>query len=186
MKPRLARSAIPTPALVIDLDALERNISAMAAFVARTGKRLRPHAKTHKCVAIARLQIAAGAVGISCATLDELAAMVAGGIPGPLLTSPIAGAPKFAQLYGLLQRDPDITVVADDLQAVAAFDALAKGLALRLRVLVDFDVGQRRTGCPSVAAAVALAKEIRSRTGLRHGGRRVRPWRIKSARSALR
>ena len=170
MKPRLTRSSIPTPALVIDLDALERNIAAMAAFVAQSGQRLRPHAKTHKCIAIARLQIAAGAMGISCATLDELAAMVAGGIPGLLLTSPLAGEPKLARLQGLLERDPDITVVADDPRAVAALDALAKGLGVRTRVLVDVDVGQRRTGCRSVAAAVALAKDIRSCTGLRFGG----------------
>ena len=170
MKSFLTRSEVPTPALVIDVDALERNIAAMAAFVAKAGQRLRPHVKTHKCVPIARLQIAAGAVGISCATLDELAAMVAGGLPGLLLTSPIAGEPKFAHLHELLQRDPDITVVVDDPQGVALLDALAKGLGLRIRVLVDIDVGQRRTGSPSVAAAVALAREIRSRAGLRFGG----------------
>src|SRR5581483_5424509 len=170
MNSRLTRSSIPTPALVIDLDALKRNISAMAAFAARAGRHLRPHVKTHKCVAIARLQIAAGAVGVSCATLDELAAMVLGGVPGLLLTSPIAGEPKFAQLHRLLQRDPDITVVADDIQAVTTLDTLAKGLGLRIRVLIDFDVGQRRTGCRSVEATVALAKQIRSKAGLRFGG----------------
>ena len=170
MKPRLTRSSIPTPALVIDLDALDRNIATMAAFATESGLRLRPHAKTHKCVAIARLQIAAGAVGISCATLDELAAMVAGGIPGLLLTSPLAGEPKFAQLRALLEHDPDITVVADDPQAVATLDALARSLGVRIRVLVDFDVGQQRTGCRSVEAAVAVAKGIRSSAGLRFGG----------------
>ena len=170
MKSHLARSAVPTPALVVDLDALERNITAMAAFAAKTGKRLRPHVKTHKCVPIARLQMAAGAAGIACATLDELAAMVGGGISGLLLTSPIAGDPKFTHLHELLQRDPDISVVVDDPQAVAILDALAKGLGLRIRVLVDFDVGQRRTGSPSVAAAVALAREVRSRGGLKFGG----------------
>jgi D-serine deaminase-like pyridoxal phosphate-dependent protein len=170
MKSHLARSAVPTPALVVDLDALERNIATMAAFVGKMGKRLRPHAKTHKCVPIARLQLAAGASGISCATLDELAAMVAAGIPGLLLTSPIAGDPKFAHLLELLQRDPDISVVVDDPQAVAILDALAKGLGVHIRVLVDFDVGQRRTGSPSVAAAVALAREVRARSGLKFGG----------------
>ena len=170
MNAHLGRSAVPTPALVVDLDALERNIATMAAFAAKAGKHLRPHVKTHKCVSIARLQIAAGAMGISCATLDELAALVTGGIPALLLTSPIAGDPKFAHLHELLQRDPDISVVVDDPQAVAILDALAKGLGLRLRVLVDFDVGQRRTGSPSVAAAVALAREVRSRVGLKFGG----------------
>ena len=86
-----ARSSVPTPALVVDLTALERNVAAMAALAAQWGVHLRPHAKSHKCVAIARRQIAAGAVGISCATLDEVAAMVAGGVAGLLLTSPLAG-----------------------------------------------------------------------------------------------
>src|ERR1700748_1972329 len=105
MKHKASRSWVPTPALVIDLTALERNVAVMAALAVEWGVELRPHAKSHKCVEIARRQVAAGAVGVSCATLDEVAAMVAGGIPGLLLTSPLAGEPKFAQLEGLLRRD---------------------------------------------------------------------------------
>jgi D-serine deaminase-like pyridoxal phosphate-dependent protein len=164
------RSSIPTPALVIDLTALERNIAAMAALASGWGVSLRPHAKSHKCVAIAARQIAAGAVGVSCATLDEVAAMVAGGISGLLLTSPIAGGPKFAQLESLLRRDANITVVADDPAAITALDAVSSRVGARVRVFVDFDVGQRRTGCRTAAAAVALAKEIRARPGLVFGG----------------
>ena len=164
------RSCVPTPALVIDLAALERNIAAMAAAAAGWGVSLRPHAKSHKCVAIAARQIAAGALGVSCATLDEVAAMVAGGVSGLLLTSPSAGEPKFAQLESLLRRDPSIIVVADDPAAVAALDAVSNRVGTQLRVLVDFDVGQRRTGCRSVDAAVALAKEIRARPALVFGG----------------
>jgi D-serine deaminase-like pyridoxal phosphate-dependent protein len=166
----IARSSVPTPALVIDLTALERNIVAMAALAAQWGVRLRPHAKSHKCAAIAGRQVAAGAIGISCATLDEVAAMVAGGISGLLLTSPIAGGPKLAQLEDLLRRDPDIMVVADDPGAIAELDAVANRLGVRLRVLVDFDVGQRRTGCRTVESAVALAKAIRAKSGLMLGG----------------
>ena len=170
MKSRFTRSLVPTPALVIDLDALERNIVAMAAFAAKSGKSLRPHVKSHKCIPIARLQMAAGAVGVSCATLDELAAMVIGGVSGLLLTSPLASAAKFSQLQGLLQRDPDITVVVDDARAVAALHEVAQGLGIRIRVLVDFDVGQRRTGCRTVDAAVAVAKAIQSKAGLAFAG----------------
>jgi D-serine deaminase-like pyridoxal phosphate-dependent protein len=170
MKSRFTRSLVPTPALVIDLDALERNIAAMAAFAAKSGIGLRPHVKSHKCVPIARLQIAAGAVGVSCATVDELAAMVIGGVSGLLLTSPLADGAKFSQLQGLLQRDPDITVVTDDARAVAILHELAQGLGIRVRVLVDFDVGQRRTGCRTVDAAVALAKGIQAKAGLTFGG----------------
>ncbi len=132
---------------------------------------LRPHAKSHKCVDIARRQVAAGAVGISCATLDEVAALVAGGIPGLLLTSPIAGASKFAQLEGLLRRDPRIMVVVDAPTAAVALDAISGRLGGgRLRVLVDVDVGQRRTGCRTVGEAVGIAKAIQASAGLMFGG----------------
>lgn len=164
------RSLVPTPALVIDLTALERNIAAMAALAAEWGVGLRPHAKSHKCVAIAARQVAAGAVGVSCATLDEVAAMVGGGISGLLLTSPLAGEVKFAQLESLLRRDPGISVVADDPAAVAALEAVGSRVGVPVRVLVDFDVGQRRTGCRTVDAAVALAREIEARPGLVFGG----------------
>ena len=164
------RSSVPTPALVIDLTVLERNVAAMAALAAQWGVQLRPHAKSHKCVAIARRQIAAGAVGVSCATLDEVAAMVAGGVAGLLLTSPLAGEAKFTQLEGLLRRDPSIMVVVDDPAALGALDAISNRLGARLRVLVDFDVGQRRTGCRTVGEAVVLAKVMRTTAGLVFGG----------------
>jgi D-serine deaminase-like pyridoxal phosphate-dependent protein len=170
MPHRSTRSSVPTPALVIDLRALERNVAAMAALAAQWGVHLRPHAKSHKCVAIARRQIAAGAVGVSCATLDEVAAMVAGGVAGLLLTSPLAGEPKFSQLEGLLRRDPSIMVVVDDPAAILTLDAISNRLGTRLRVLVDFDVGQRRTGCRTVGESVALAKAIRTTAGLEFGG----------------
>jgi len=165
-----ARSSVSTPALVIDLAALERNIVAMASLAAGWGVRLRPHAKSHKCVAIAARQVAAGAVGVSCATLDEVAAMVDGGIPGLLLTSPLAGEPAFARLESLLRRDSSIAIVADDPAAIAALDAVSGRVGAKVRVFVDFDVGQRRTGCCSVEAAVALAVAIRARAGLVFGG----------------
>jgi D-serine deaminase-like pyridoxal phosphate-dependent protein len=170
MRHPTVRSSVPTPALVIDLTALEENIVAMAAKAAGWGVSLRPHAKSHKCVAIAARQVAAGAVGVSCATLDEVAAMVGGGITGLLLTSPLAGGAKFAQLESLLRRDSSIAVVADDPAAIAALDALSGRVGAPIRVLIDFDVGQQRTGCRTIAAAVGLAKEIRRRPGLVFGG----------------
>jgi D-serine deaminase-like pyridoxal phosphate-dependent protein len=164
---KIPRLAVPTPALVIDLDVLERNIAAMAAAAGTWGVQLRPHAKSHKCGPIARKQIAAGAVGVSCATLEEVAAMVDAGIPGILMTSPVVGPPKLAVLADLLKRDPRIMVTADDPAAVAELSALSPDA---LQVLVDFDVGQRRTGCRTVAAAVALAGQIQSAAGLEFAG----------------
>jgi D-serine deaminase-like pyridoxal phosphate-dependent protein len=142
----------------------------MADFAARSRVALRPHAKSHKCLAIAQAQIAAGAIGISCATLDEVAAMVAGGVPGLLLTSPLAGPSKLAQLGQLLRQDPDIMVVADDPSGVIELAALSAEVGIRIQVLVDVDVGQRRTGCRTAVEAVNLAKQISSTAGLEFVG----------------
>ena len=161
-----ARASIPTPALFVDIPVLERNIAAMADFAARSRVGLRPHAKSHKCVEIARRQVAAGALGISCATLGELAAMVAGKVSGLLLTSPIAGEAKLSELAQLLRRDPSITVVTDDPAGVAELAALATGMGTRLQVLIDVDVGQARTGCRTAAAAVDLAERIKGAPSL--------------------
>ncbi len=166
----LTRHSIPTPALIIDLAVLERNIARMADFATRSGLQVRPHAKSHKCVEIARRQLAAGAVGISCATLDEVASMVGGGVQGLLLTSPIAGKPKLAQLAQLLRQDASIMVVIDDPDGVRDLVALSGELGARIRVLVDIDVGQQRTGCRTVDSALALAKQIHGCAGLEFCG----------------
>src|SRR5580704_12695887 len=89
---------IPTPALLLDLDAFEGNLSLMADHVKESGKSLRPHAKAHKCVEIARRQIAAGAIGVCVATVVEAELMAAAGIPGLLLTSPVADPLKMARI----------------------------------------------------------------------------------------
>ena len=85
-----SRADLNTPVLVLDLDALDRNIAAMAALAAGHGVALRPHAKTHKSVDIARRQIAAGAVGVCCAKIGEAEVLAAGGVTGILITSPVA------------------------------------------------------------------------------------------------
>ena len=166
----LERTSIPTPALIVDLAVLERNIAVMAEFATRSQVSLRPHAKSHKCVEIARRQIAAGAVGISCATLDEMAAMVVDRVPGLLLTTPIAGDAKLAHLGRLLHQDSSVTVVADDPAGVAELGALAAAVPTRIKVLIDVDVGQRRTGCRTATAAVELARQINATPGLEFCG----------------
>ena len=100
-----ALRAIETPALVLDHTALERNISGMASAVRAAGVSLRPHAKTHKCPEVAKLQLGAGAVGIACATVAEAEAMAAAGITGLLLTTPIMGTDKMSRI-ARLNRQP--------------------------------------------------------------------------------
>jgi len=90
----VAIAELDTPALVIDLDALERNLRRMAAFFAPLPCKLRPHAKTHKCTEIARRQVALGAIGITCAKLGEAEAMAAGGIEDILIANQVVGERK--------------------------------------------------------------------------------------------
>ena len=95
-----SRAALTTPALVLDLDIFEQNLAALADMCGEAGLRMRPHAKTHKCSEIAKRQLAAGAVGICCATLHEAEVLVEAGISGVIVTSPVVGAAKINRLIG--------------------------------------------------------------------------------------
>ncbi len=158
----------PTPCLMLDLDALERNIARMADHARRHGVALRPHAKTHKSRAIAGLQAQYGAVGICCATLHE-AEQLAGAAPSVLLTSPVTTADKFFRIAALVARGEDLAIVVDHPSAVSAL-AAALSPGPRLRVLVDVDPGAGRTGVATPAAAVALARAIAAEPRLIYGG----------------
>src|ERR1700729_1298476 len=103
-----SRRSLNTPALVLDVAALDRNIAAMAAFAAANRLQLRPHAKTHKSVDIARRQIAAGALGVCCAKLGEAEALAEGGVEGLLITSPIVGDAAIERLIVLAARSPGL------------------------------------------------------------------------------
>ncbi|MFD2238000.1 DSD1 family PLP-dependent enzyme [Aureimonas populi] len=154
------RYALNTPALILDLDALERNVARMAEAMRQAGRGLRPHAKSHKSVRIARAQIEAGAVGICCATLDEAEIMASAAIPGILVTSPIATAPKIARLVELARQAPDTMIVVDDPRTVEALSAAARRGGVTLRLLVDIELGFGRTGVVSAEAAEHLARAI--------------------------
>ncbi len=158
----------PTPCLVLDLDALERNVARMAAYATAHGLALRPHAKTHKSRMIAALQARAGAAGICCATLHE-AEQLAGAAPSILLTSPVATPDKFARIAAFVAGGVDLAVVVDHPDSVAA---LAEALPAdgRLRVLVDVDPGGGRTGVAAVQDAVALARAVVAQGRLIYGG----------------
>jgi D-serine deaminase-like pyridoxal phosphate-dependent protein len=160
------RRDMATPALVIDLAALERNIAAMAAFAKQAGVALRPHAKTHKCVEIARRQIAAGAVGVCCAKLGEAEALAAGGIEDILITSPVVGVLGVERLAALADHSPGLMAAVDHPDAVAAL--IASGA--RLTLLVDIDPGIHRTGVADGAAALALARQIDAAPNLTFAG----------------
>ncbi|MGE0596677.1 MAG: DSD1 family PLP-dependent enzyme [Hyphomonadaceae bacterium] len=165
-----SRRALNTPVLVLDRDALARNIAAMAAFANARGMALRPHAKTHKSVDIARLQLAAGATGVCCAKLGEAEALGDGGIDAILITSPVVTPQAIARLLALQDRIGDLRVAADNPANIEALAAAAQSASRPLPVLVDIDPGIRRTGVGSPEAAVTLARAIADAPTLRFAG----------------
>ena len=178
---KTSRTSIDTPALIVDLDALERNIATMAARAKAWGVALRPHAKTHKCSAIARRQVEAGAIGIACATIDEAEVMVEADLPGVLVTSPLATEHKVRRLTELLHRRPDLAVVADHPQHVVLLAEMARRYSVAPSVLVDLDVGDHRTGTATLEAAVNLAQQIQEAPNLRFAGLQGYAGRIQHA-----
>ncbi|HEV7873222.1 MAG TPA: alanine racemase, partial [Enterovirga sp.] len=114
-----ALDAIETPALIVDLDALERNIARIAAFARESGLRIRPHAKSHRCPAIAAKQVAAGAVGLCAQTVGEAEALVESGIADVLVTNQVLSPGKLARLAALAER-AKVALICDSAEGVAA------------------------------------------------------------------
>ncbi|MDN5844170.1 MAG: DSD1 family PLP-dependent enzyme [Alcaligenaceae bacterium] len=164
------RSQIDTPALVLDLDALEKNIGAMADYAATRNMALRPHGKTHKCPEIARRQIAAGAIGICCAKTTEVEAFAAEDIPSILLTAPVADPRKLERLARARKALGELYMVVDDPAHVDACEAVARLTQQTVNVLIDMDVGQHRTGVVGPEAVVALARRVIETKGLTLAG----------------
>lgn len=155
-----SRADLNTPALILDVDALGRNIAAMATLVAQHGVALRPHAKTHKSVDIAARQIAAGAVGVCCAKIGEAEVLADGGIAGILITSPVAAPTAIARLAKLAATAERLIAVVDHPGVVDRLQAALAAAGARLDVIIDIDPGIARTGVASADAAVALARVI--------------------------
>ncbi|PHR91678.1 MAG: threonine aldolase [Robiginitomaculum sp.] len=154
-----SRSALETPALILDLDRLELNIALMANHAATNNIALRPHAKSHKSVAIGRLQMQHGAVGLCCATLDEAETFLLGGIDNILITSPIAGDAKMAHLADL-PITGQLALSLDSLEAANAVAEVARKTKRRIGIMVDIDPGIGRTGTANAVASVELALTV--------------------------
>jgi D-serine deaminase-like pyridoxal phosphate-dependent protein len=156
----LTKATIPTPALIVDLAALETNISKMAEYCRQAKCGFRPHAKTHKCPAIAQRQMAAGARGICAATVPEAEALAAAGIRGLLLTSPIVDSGKIGRMVALASSGADVMLSVGSQRQVTLLSEAAEAARIDIPVLVDLDVGDRRTGCLPGEPALELAKQI--------------------------
>ncbi len=162
-------AAVDTPALILDLDAFERNLARMSESVRGRPVRLRPHAKSHKCAEIALRQIAAGAVGVCCQKTSEAEALVAGGVGDVLIANEVVGAGKLERLAALARR-AQIAVCVDAAQNVLELDAAAARAGVRLDAFVEINVGADRCGVAPGAPALALAQAIAGSPNLRFAG----------------
>jgi D-serine deaminase-like pyridoxal phosphate-dependent protein len=160
---------IDTPALLIDLDILERNLTRMADVVRCSAIRLRPHVKTHKSPLVAKRQMELGACGVCCAKVAEAEVMVEGGVPDVLITTEVAAPEKIRRLVAMSAK-AKVAVVADSAENIRDLSAAAAASGVALDVLVEVNVGQNRCGVGPGPVAAALADEIVRLPGLRFRG----------------
>ena len=167
-----ALADVDTPALIVDLDRFEANIARLMQAVAGRNVRVRPHAKSHKCVEIAKRQIAAGAAGICVQKTSEAEPFLAAGIGDVLVTNEVVGARKLANLAALAARFPAarVGVCVDDASIVEPLGEACDRAAARLDVYVELDVGHDRAGVADPVAAVALARAVAAQPSLRLRG----------------
>src|SRR6516225_4672339 len=158
-----------TPVAVIDMDRVERNIARIQAACDAAGIANRPHIKTHKSPVLAKLQIEAGARGITCQKLGEAEVMVDAGIDDILISYNLLGEEKMARLAALQAR-AKMTVAADNPTVVASLTQAAAASRRQLSVVVECDTGRKRAGVETPTEAIALAREIASSRGLSFAG----------------
>ena len=167
----LTRADIPTPALLLDLDAFDANVAKMAAHLSQRGKRFRPHGKTHKCPDIAKALVRAGAVGTCAAKLSEAEVFAASGVKGVLVTTQVVGRRKIERAVALAQKHPDTIFVVDDPQVVRDLNDAAgarRGRPAVVNVAVDLLFG--RTGIAAGEPALELGRIIASLKHVRLAG----------------
>jgi len=153
-----SRKRLMTPCLVVDLDSLERNIALMAKKCKAHNMVLRPHAKSHKCVKIAKMQIKNGAVGISVANIGEAEVFAENGIKDILITSPIIGDAKIERLLYLIEKKHNIITVVDNLPHAMHVSKRAMQRNLSIPIYLDIDMGRKRTGVASIEQGLSLAR----------------------------
>jgi D-serine deaminase-like pyridoxal phosphate-dependent protein len=161
---------LPTPALIVDIEALDHNLKLMAGYFAARSAKLRPHFKSHKCVTLAKRQISMGsAVGITCAKLGEAEALVTGGVGDVLIANQVVGAQKAARLADLNRRAV-VRCAVDSEPAIAQLGIAAAQAGVTIGLLVEVDVGMKRCGVPGGERVLELARCIGKTTGVRFDG----------------
>jgi D-serine deaminase-like pyridoxal phosphate-dependent protein len=163
------KTELVTPALVLDLPAARRNIAKMAGRLKTMPAKLRPHIKVHKSPELAKLQVEAGAIGISTATVWEAIVMVRRGLDSIFIVNTIAGREKIAALAEVA-RGADVMVAIDDAGNAADVAAAARSAGSEVGVLIEVDTGMDRAGVDTPEQAAALARQIAGLKGLRFLG----------------
>lgn len=185
-------AAIDTPALVVDLDAMQRNLSRMAEFARKHGLRWRPHAKMHKSSAIAKLQMQAGAVGVCVQKTSEAEAMAAGGVHDIYISNEVIAPAKLARVadlaHQLAAEQGKLAIAVDSVEGVRRLayemnDRRRGGPPAVIDVFVELEVGQGRCGVTPGQSAVDLALEIRKHPALRFAGLQAYHGRAQHLRS---
>ena len=187
-------NAIDTPALVVDLDVMERNLSTMAEFAAQHQVMLRPHAKMHKSAELAKLQIAAGAVGVCVQKTSEAEALVAGGIHNIFISNEVIAPTKLERVAALTRElascGGKLAICVDSLEGIKRLadsmnvGRLLSGIASSIDVFIELNVGHNRCGVEPGFAAVALALEIRKHPALNFAGLQAYHGKAQHMRSA--
>jgi D-serine deaminase-like pyridoxal phosphate-dependent protein len=170
-------SDMETPALLVDLDRLERNLDRTASYASTHGLALRPHVKTHKSPVIAEAQLARGARGLTCATPYEAEVMAA--VCDDLLVAyPPVGAAR-ARRLAALPRDVRLTVALDSTQAVAEIAEAARDARRNVAVYVELDLGMHRVGVAGTETAIAIARRVKAESSLEFSGLAFYPGHIR-------
>lgn len=168
---------LETPALVVDMDVVEANAARLAGYAAHHGLNLRPHTKTHKIPAIAKLQISSGCKGITVAKSGEAEVMHQAGLDDILVAYPVFGAEKLRRL-ARLTASSRITIAVDSEITIAAIAEAARAAGTLIHLLVELDVGMRRCGVGTPADALRLAQVIERTSGVRFAGINLYPGHI--------
>ena len=163
------KADLDTPALCLDLDVMEANIRAMAETCRRHRVGWRPHSKGHKVAAIAQAELAAGAIGVTCAKLAEAEVLAAGGVRDILIANMVVGPHKVRRLVEL-RRVADPIVCIDHLDQALPISRAMNEAGLRLRVIIEVDIGLRRVGVPPGEATLNLAKQLVDLPGIELAG----------------
>lgn len=160
---------LDTPTLLLDRAASDRNLAKMASFFRTRPAKLRPHFKNHKCVTLAKRQLAAGAIGITCAKLDEAEILIEHGVADVLIANQVVGDAKTARLAHLAKRSR-VTVAVDHIEQAVAISRAASAAGSIVHLLIEVDIGMGRCGVPCGTAALELARQLGSLPAVQFDG----------------